>query len=167
MIAMDFREIIRRTTLSAAGEFFMYCAAVPEDKLDWQPAEGTRSVRELMREVAWCPKWAADIVSGKPFEWSEEIQAQMKETESHWVTVEECERVFREHFAQFDAVLETFPAEKLAQEMPLPFDTGGKIYKGLDNLEFPHWNIVYHLGQVAYIQKMYGDHKMYWAEPMA
>lgn len=157
---MRYQEHIIEATREAAESTFRYLRAVPADKLEWQPAETSRHALDLAREIAWCPLWSAELLEGKPFEWSPEIQEQMKAKDSQWKTVADCERVFAEHFARYEAVVSALSDEDLAKTQFLPFD-GGRDHSYKELAAFPHWNIVYHQGQVAYIQTLYGDGNMY------
>jgi hypothetical protein len=52
------------------------------------------------------------------------------------------------------------PDERLAETKWLPFN-GGRDHTYLEMLEYPRWNATYHLGQVAYIQTLYGDREIH------
>lgn len=157
---MNYQRYIVEATLEAAKEVFRYAKQVPEDKLDWAPAESARTVLSILREVAWTCEWATDILSGKPMEWSEEAMAKMKEVESAWKTVDDCEGQFQTRYDAFAALCAQIPDERLTETKWLPFD-GGRDFTFLEMMGYPRWNFTYHLGQIAYIQTIYGDKAMY------
>ena len=47
--------------------------------------------------------------------------------------------------------------------MELPFGPGGsmKPFTIAEMADYPRWNFTYHLGQIGYIQTLYGDNAMH------
>ena len=150
-------------TKEAKGEAFRYAKAVPEDKADWRPLDAGQSVLSMARELAKCPDWAADIVTGKEMDWSEEAQAATKAEMDGWKTVEDCERACEEKLGNYFALLKELPDARLSDTKDLPFGPGGsvKTFTMAEMIDYPRWNFTYHLGQIAYIQTLYGDKAMH------
>jgi hypothetical protein len=157
---MRLQDYMIDTTKAAADEAFRYAKAVPADKVEWRPLENGRSVLDICRELAMCPTWCEDIISGKPQEWSEESQAAMQATMNQWKSVDdcqaECNRRLESLFEQFRNLSE----ERLKETRWLPYD-GGRDFTMPEMMDYPRWNFNYHLGQISYIQTLYGDKEMH------
>lgn len=151
-----FVESIRR----GAQEAFNYAKAVPADKLDWSPMEGGRSVLDICRELAMTPTWAHDTIEGVEMDWSPEAQAALKQVQSEWKTVEDCEAQFNERAKKMEELFKNMPDERLSQTKWLPYG-GGRDFTMVEMMEYPKWNLDYHTGQIAYIQTLYGDKEMH------
>jgi hypothetical protein len=159
---MTFQESIIEGTRKSAAEAFKYAKQVPADKLDWKPLDAGRSVLDICREMALCASWSAQILSGQGFpEFTEESQAAMKKMQESWTTPEACEEVCNKNLEDFFEKVRAFPDSKLKDTITLPFD-GGQTITMMENMTYPSWNFMYHQGQIAYIQTLYGDNKMYW-----
>ena len=157
---MKYSEYLERATQDAFVNVFKYVKAVPADKLDWKPLDEGQSVMSMARELARTPFWAVDIIKAGKFEWTEEtskVEAEIAET---LTTVEACEAACAEGLRAFFEYIAAYPEEELNTEFFLPFGEG-KNYPVWDLMDFPRWNFSYHQGQIAYIQTLYGDKKMY------
>lgn len=147
-------------TENAINGFFNYARAVPEDKLTWQPAEGARSALDIAQECAQSPGWSAGLLKAKKFGgFDEERMAAIQEERAQWTTVEDCERVCRERSAALFEEIRAFPEDMMEETVELPW--GKKTYAWWEIMFLHYWNLTYHLGQIGYIQKMYGDHGYY------
>lgn len=148
-------------TRAAAKEAFRNAKAVPADKLEWKPLDNGRSVLDQCRELAMCPTWAYDIISGAPQpEWNEEAVAAMQAEQAQWTTAEDCERVCNERLEKLFELYRNMPDERLSETKWLPYD-GGRDFTMPEMMDYPRWNFNYHLGQIAYIQTLYGDKEMH------
>ncbi len=157
---MKYQSYICNQIDAAAVEFFKYAKGVAPDKLEWSPLDHGRSALDQCREIAMCPTWAVQIVNGEALDWGEETMAQIKEEQSHWTTVADCEAEFAKRAAEMRTVFEAFPDERLEETRFMPFD-GGRDFTFIEMMDYPRWNLNYHTGQVAYIQTLYGDGAMY------
>lgn len=156
---LKFQEHIADATVNAAKEAFKYAKAVPADKLDWKPAEATRSVLDQCRELAQTPVWAIAIIENQPMPTEEDMAKSMEVTRS-WTTVEQCEEKCLENLKPLLEIFKNMPDERLNDTKWLPFD-GGRDFTMVEIMEYPRWNFNYHLGQIAFIQLMYGDKDMH------
>lgn len=157
---MRLQDYMIDVTRAAAKEVFRYARAVPADKLDWKPMDTGRSTLDLCRELAMCPGWAVDIISGKPMEWNDESVAAMQAEQSQWNTAEDCEAECDRRLEKLFEMFRTMPDSKLEEKRWLPFD-GGRDFTVPEMMDYPRWNFNYHLGQIAYIQRLYGDTEMH------
>lgn len=151
------------TTREASEEVFRYAHAVPVDKVEWKPLDAGRTVIDIARELAKCPDWAREIVSGEEMDWSEEGQAAQKAEMESWKTVAECEAACKEKLGRYFELLKDLPDSRLSETKDLPFGPGGsmKTFTMAELMDYPRWNFNYHLGQIAYVQTLYGDKEMH------
>lgn len=148
-------------TRKAADEAFRYARAVPADKLDWKPLDVGRSVLDLCREMAMCPGWAEDIITGKEQpEWNEETMAAIKKEQEQWKTTEDCQAECNRRLEKLFDLFRGLSDAKLSDTKWLPYD-GGRDFTVEEMMDYPRWNFNYHLGQIAFIQTLYGDKDMH------
>lgn len=158
---MRLQEQMIEVTRAAAAEVFRYAKAVPEDKQNWKPLDLGRSVLEQCRELAMCPHWAIQLVSqDQQPEWNEEAMEAVKREQEQWKTVEDCEAECNKRLEALFDVFRNMPDERLAEKKWLPYG-GGRDFTMPEMMDYPRWNFTYHLGQIAYIQTLYGDKEMY------
>jgi hypothetical protein len=144
------------TTRAAAAEAFRYAKAMPEDKVDWKPLDAGRSVLDLCRELALCPTWCYDTIEGKAGDWTEEVVEASRREQEQWKSVEACEAECNRRLEILFDLFSNMPDERLAETRWLPYD-GGRDFTMPEMMDYPRWNFNYHLGQIAYIQTLYGD----------
>lgn len=157
---MKFQDYIVEMTAKMADEFFRYAQAVPMDRVTWTPFEGGRSTLEIAREIALCPGWANDIISGKDLKWDEAEMAAAEQEGNALADLAACRAEFDRRFALFSATVKAFPDARLTDTKWLPFD-GGRDHDYFEMMDYPRWNCNYHTGQIAMIQMALGDKAMY------
>lgn len=145
-------------TKAAIGEAFRYIKAVPADKVEWKPLETGRSVLSLAQELARTPVWAMDTIQKE--EWDEEAGKTEQEAMAKLKTIEECEKECHNNLEKLFELYDYIPDSQLNETKWLPFD-GGREFTVLEMMDYPRWNANYHLGQVGYIQLLYGDKEMH------
>lgn len=158
---MRLQDYMIEVTEQAKNEAFKYAKAVPADKVDWKPLDAGRSVLDQCREMAMCPDWARSIINNDPQpEWNEETMARIKQEQEQWKTVEECEAECNRRLANLYDYFREMPDERLTESKWLPYD-GGREFGMPEMMDYPRWNFNYHLGQIGYIQTLYGDKDMH------
>lgn len=158
---MRYQDHMIDTTRKAAIEAFRYAKVVPADKADWKPLDNGRSTLDLAREMAKCPDWAYDIIAGeKQQDWSEEAMAETQKELAQWTSVEQCEKECLSRLERLFGLFAEISDERLKETKWLPFD-GGRDFTVAEMMDYPRWNFTYHLGQIAYIQTLYGDKEMH------
>jgi len=149
------QDYIVNEAKSAADQAFRYAKAVPPDKLDWAP-EGGRSALSICREMAMTPTWTLIAFGVIQNEWNESAAEAQRKEQEQWTTVEACESEFNHRFEQVESFFRGFTDEELTQTKWLPYN-GGRDHSFLEMMDYPRWNCTYHLGQIGYIQTLYGD----------
>jgi hypothetical protein len=158
---MRFQDYICEATQKAADEAFRYAKTVPADKAEWKPLDSGRSVLDQARELAKCPVWAYSIVSGAELpQMTDEARAAMKAEMEQWKTAEQCQAECNTQLAKLFELFRGLSDERLKETKWLPFD-GGRDFTVAEMMDYPRWNFTYHLGQVAYVQTLYGDAEMH------
>lgn len=157
---MRLQDYMIDVTRQAAKEAFKCARAVPADKLDWKPLDTGRSVLDQCRELAMCPKWAEDIISGvEQPEWNEATLEAIKKEQEQWKTIDDCEAECNRRLESLFTLYRNMPDERLKETKWLPYD-GGRDFEMPEMMDYPRWNFNYHLGQISYIQTLYGDKEM-------
>ena len=152
---MDYPKLVAKFTRDAIDELMRYAKAVPADKLTWRPAEHARSVLEILQECATLPAVLAVWLQERP-----QSPPSTEQYTPYWAqaatltTLEACETALRKNTQRLLQVVETLAAADLSQTAVAPW---GKTYTLAEGCMLHHWNLTYHLGQVAYIQLLYGD----------
>lgn len=158
---MRLQDYMIDTTRDAAAEAFRYARAVAGDKVDWKPMDTGRSVLDQCRELAMCPTWCENLISGKPQpEWNEETFAAIKKEQEQWTTVDACEAECNRRLESLFEAFRNFPDERLKETKWLPYG-GGRDFTMPEMMDYPRWNFNYHTGQIAFIQTLLGDREMH------
>ncbi|MBS1721773.1 MAG: hypothetical protein JSS66_02070 [Armatimonadetes bacterium] len=158
---MNYQQQMIDSTQKAADEAFKYAKAVPGDKVSWSPLDSGRSVLDQCREMAMCPGWAFDIIEGKEQpEWNEETMAAIKAEQEQWKSVEDCQAECNRRLGKLFELYRGISDDRLKETKWLPYD-GGRDFTVAEMMDYPRWNFNYHLGQIAYVQTLYGDKDMH------
>ena len=144
----------------AADEVFRYAKGVPADKLGWVPMEGGRSVIDICRELAMTPTWAYQVIENIEIKWDDEARAKMRAEQAEWKTADDCQAQCNERLKRLKELYKSLPDERLTTTKWLPYN-GGRDHTVLEMMDYPKWNFNYHVGQIAYIQTLYGDKEAY------
>ena len=149
-------EMIIRETQAAADAAYRHALAVPVEKVENAPTSTARSVLKICRELAQCPEWATNLIEGQEIGNMDENAANAKPFEESLVSVDMCREECQTRLDRFFECVRGFPNERLEETRWLPFN-GGRDHTFREMLDYPRWNFIYHLGQIAYIQTIYGD----------
>lgn len=153
---MTVQEHVVLTTQKVADEFFRYVEEIPVDKLDWRPLGSGQSALSMAQEIGITPTWAMMTMDDIPFG-----EGESTDYRKEWKTIEKCNKEFDERFVGWSEFVLGLSEDDLKRTKFLPFN-GGRDHTFLELLEYPRWNTTWHMGQVAYIQTLYGDRDMYW-----
>ena len=73
-------------------------------------------------------------------------------------TVGDAEKCLREGTAKLLTMIREMPDDKLAEKIDLPW---GVTWTLAEVANMHDWNLVYHVGQINYIQTLLGDFEMH------
>jgi len=150
-----------RMTREALDALFRATRHLPEDRLDWTPMGEARTLQTLLYECAMTTPFYSAAAQGRmeefaalaPDEATQELWR--RRSEAAW-TLEGAEAVARETFEELCGALEAVPDARLDDIHPHPMDPSRSATTA-DLLFLAYWNLVYHTGQINYLQTMLGD----------
>ncbi len=150
-----------RMTQEALKSLFSAARHMPEDKRDWTVMGEARSVHALLHECALTTPFYAAAARGRMREFATlvpdaETQALWRKRSEASRGLEGMEAVARETFAELCQALEAVPDARLSEVQPHPMDSDRQVTTA-DLLFLAYWNLVYHTGQINYIQTLLGD----------
>jgi hypothetical protein len=145
-------------TRQAARDLERVIRAMPPDRLTWSPPEGGRTALDQLQECAILNYWNSDIMETRavpPLDWD-----RYNRMKADYDTVDKALVGLQAGAEVLVAALETFDPEHLDDTIVLPF--GGGLTRSLAMVALlSYWNMTYHLGQMNYIQTLYGDREMH------
>lgn len=151
---MNVIDFIIQDTERNLENFFYTCRKVPAEKLDWKPLDGGRSVLDQAQEVALCPLWVPGLLAARGFDPG--VFGDFEASKATLPDLDACEATAKENMKKFVDAVKAFPEADYQTEVEFPW---GK-YTFLQTMTFAGWNATYHMGQVSYIQTLYGDFSM-------
>ncbi|HEY3411479.1 MAG TPA: hypothetical protein VGM51_00330 [Armatimonadota bacterium] len=158
---MSYQDNIIGATEKAMGDLFRSARATTADKLEWSPLGEGRTTLGILQECAQAPSWLTPLVADRKFpDITPGDMEKGREARQQWKTIDECEKVCQAGTAKLFAALRAVPESEFMTMVHLPF--GGGFDMPLAAVMSMHfWNLTYHLGQVNYIQTLYGDKEMH------
>lgn len=156
---MRYTDQLIRLTNEAAKGIMKAVRAMPAEKLEWKVLDAGRSPLDILQECAQSPTYVIPMLQTRacpPF--NPETFSKLKDERSSW-DVDKCEQVMTENLEKLFSEIRSFPQEELSFEIDLPFVEGLRQSMA-DIMGYPYWNLAYHLGQVSFIQTLYGDMDM-------
>ena len=158
---MRYQDQLVRATQKALDDVCRAAQAVPVEKVDWEPQGLARSVLSQMQEVATTSRFLLPVIrDGTMPEFDEHARTEALRTRKSYDTLDKCIEAAKEATAEFCQAVADFPDDRLEEEMTLPFG-GGMTATMADILALPSWNMIYHHGQINYVQLMLGDRQMH------
>ena len=149
---MDYKTALAAMYNDGVSMLWKTVRATPEEKLDWKPAETSRTARELLNELITSTKGSAAML----------VELKAPSGDMDWsgdttLSVDEMEKAHQASSDAFLAAVSAFPEDKWHEVLELPWGT----MSFFDIASYPYWNLMYHYGQIAYIQTLYGDKDMH------
>ena len=118
-----------------------------------------RSVLSQLVECATLPFFFTSLLAGQPMDLSSpETQAKRKDLEASITSVDTAEAVSNQSHEALFAAIAALPESKLEEKCPVPWNPDTTF---ADVVFFAYWNLVYHIGQINYIQLLLGDTEMH------
>lgn len=146
-------ELLIHQTNRGVDSLFDVARKVPQDKLDWKPAEGARSALDQLQEVATALEQFANTFKSNKVEFSDEMFANWKVIRSKFTTLEALETECRRQTANYVEFLKTIDESTLTQPVEMPWPVERNV---ADMLGYHYWNCSYHEGQIYYILAQLG-----------
>ncbi len=158
---MKYADQVIRMTKSATEHLFRTARPMPPDKLTWKVQDQGRSALDQIQECAQSSLWFAPmLVNQRAPEFTEEGMAAAAKQRAAWTTLDACEKACKEHNKALFQAVRDFPEADWNKEIKLPF--GENFVASMADIAlFHYWNLVYHTGQIGFIQTLYGDRDMH------
>ncbi|MBI1730471.1 hypothetical protein HY229_06250 [Candidatus Acetothermia bacterium] len=158
---MRYQDQAIRMTTKAVDDLFRFAKGTTKDKVAWKPLDQGRSVLEQLQECAQAPSWFTAMLQMKKMpEFPPDMAEKAKKDREQWKTIEACEKACKDTSTKLYEVIKNFPDKDMEISIHLPFGKGFDASMG-DIIMFHYWNVVYHQGQVNFIQTLYGDKEMH------
>ena len=154
---MTAKEFIKSEIDRAGAAVFARAEKVPAEKLEWSPLNEGRTVLSLVQECALCPTWTVGVLKTKKYEDDPNQSMEQYEAAAKAITdVASGEAAFAKNVAALKEAIDAFPEADMSEEITIPWGT----FRFVDLMFVPAWNCHYHVGQINYIQTLYGDKEM-------
>ena len=146
---MEFQEGFEMLFEDGAGSLWRTAQAIPEEKLDWMPGGEARTARQLLEELVTTTTFTAQMI--RDMKMPEMTEEKLPKS------ITELEKLHKAAITDFLKAVSEFPEDKLQEKLDLPW--GNLTFFQI--ISYPYWNMMYHFGQISYIQLLYGDKEMY------
>jgi uncharacterized damage-inducible protein DinB len=151
-LAASFRTV-RKNTIQIAEE-------IPEDKYDFHPAEGSKSVAETLRHIAvttgWPMRCHGERMTALTFEMFGEVMAAAGAAEAKLKTKADIIKALTENGDAFGNFLEGLSDEVLAETVSFPAATGQAPKSRFEMLLSTKEHEMHHRGQLMLVERMLG-----------
>ena len=157
---MQYKDQLIRLTNSVHDGFVKAIRAMPEDQIGWSVMDTGRTPLDMFQEVAQAPTYSIPMLQTRSCaDFDRERHGEMATARKEWDSLDKCEDAMRENLEKLFREIREFPDDELSLEIDLPFIPGLR-HSMADIMAYPYWNTAYHLGQVSFIQTLYGDNEM-------
>lgn len=159
---MSFQEHAATLLKDSGDALFASARAMPADKLNGSPGGEARTPLHILQECAYYLPTLEPLLS--PGQGMQErfmaVAGPAMEESASWDTLDKVEEAYSRWLPSALEAIRAVPDSDLNREIPLPWAEGVSMpaWKMMMTL---YWNNVYHLGQINYVQMMYGDKEMH------
>jgi uncharacterized damage-inducible protein DinB len=158
---LDSRQYLANSARLMAQTIGRTVPFTPTDKRNWSPMGAARTTTDVMQECAEALEMAIKLM--KTGQWpSADPKARAARAEAlkkNPPKFEDLQARLQKVVEEYAQAIEKFPAERWMEMVPSPF-SGQQMPLG-SLLGLPVFNMVYHWGQINYIQTMLGDTEMH------
>lgn len=156
-VGTDPRPLMKKMSGSMVERVILNWQAMPADKRQWTPTEGTRNADNLFGEMAQSPLWVKRTLEEGSMDWfTEDVMGGEMAGREAISQADSYPDTLRASFSALWEEADKIPADKLDDLIAMPFAEGWS--ESLQSqMYYPIWNGAWHYGQVAYIQTLYGD----------
>lgn len=151
-LGQSFRTV-RKNTIQVAEE-------IPENKYDFRPAEGTRSVAETLRHIAVTTAWPirahGQRLSELKFEMFTEVMAQAAQAEAKLRTKADILKALQDNGEEFAAFMEGLSDEVLMETVSFPPQANMPPKTRFEMLLSTKEHEMHHRGQLMLMERMVG-----------
>ena len=155
---MTVNELAAMLTKEAGGHVARAAKAMSEERQTWRPLESGRSPVDQVAECSAANEFAAVTLREfiPPTFNKESLDGRKAELDA----MPKALAALRASTDDLLAAIGEFPADRLEEMVDLPMAPGlRKPFAWVMMLGY--WNMIYHWGQINYIQTLYGDWEMH------
>ena len=151
------QQIASKLNKDAADTLVRNVRAMPADKVAWQPIEKGRTALSQLQECAIISGFTTYTLQNHalPADFNEAYGREMGEID----TVDKAIARLEERTSALVKVIDAFPDTDLEKTVKMPWMEQPSTLAEV--MFMTYWNVVYHVGQVSYIQTLYGDKEMH------
>ena len=151
-LGQSFRTV-RKNTIQIAEE-------IPEDKYDFRPSEGTRSVAETLKHIAISTNWPLRVhgerLTALKIEMFGDVMAQVAAAEAKLRTKADILQALHDNGDGFAAFVEGLSDEVLAETVALPPQANQPPKTRFEMLLSAKEHEMHHRGQLMLVERMLG-----------
>jgi uncharacterized damage-inducible protein DinB len=151
-LARSFR-VVRKNTIQIAED-------IPEDKYDFRPAEGVRTVAETLRHLVVVTNWPmqahGERLTEVKFEMFGEVIAQAKQAEAKLHSKSDILKALQENGEAFAAFMESLSDDVLAEQVSFPPQAQMPPKTRFEMLLSTKEHEMHHRGQLMLVERMLG-----------
>lgn len=144
---------VRKNTIQIAEE-------IPEDKYDYRPTEGTRSVAETLRHIAVTTAWPirahGQRLTELKFEMFQEVMANAAAAEAKLKTKSDILKALHDNGEEFATFIEGLPDDVLAETVSFPPQSNMPSKTRFEMLLSAKEHEMHHRGQLMLVERMVG-----------
>ncbi len=150
------QQVAAQLTKQATDSFASVVKATPPEKQEWKPLDAGRTVLAQAQEVAAVTAFFTKIIVERAVPaFDGAYERAMAELD----TMEKALAALDANTADLLAAIEAFPDAELTATVTMPWSPVPATLECV--LLMNYWNLVYHYGQISYIQTLYGDREMH------
>jgi uncharacterized damage-inducible protein DinB len=148
---MTVPQIAASRTQRAVADLTAAARSTQPDKVTWVPLGDARTILDQLTECAIANlKWRGILQTRQYAEVSPEL---WERTVAECTTLESTLKRLEQSGAELVAAIQAVPDEETGDEIESPWGR----YTIADCCLHAYWNMVYHEGQINYVQTLYGD----------
>lgn len=154
---MELIDTTKRELLESKGRLFQLFETTPDDKLNWRPSPNSRSILEIGAHIGWSLGCITEQMQGTPYTVPQSAlaDASFREHDRQFTTRAQVTDYLTKQFQVYSDFLDSLSDSDLDRMTKMPF--------GLGEIPLRHFlgagerHTFGHIGQIEYIQTMYGD----------
>jgi hypothetical protein len=151
------QQLAAKLNQDAASSLIKNVRAMPDDKQGWQPLEKGRTALSQLQECAIIGGFTIYTLKNKAL--PPDFQEAFGRETAQLDTVDKAVARLEQQTAALAETIHALPNGDLELTVKMPWAEEPKTLAEL--MFMTYWNTVYHIGQVSYIQTLYGDNEMH------
>lgn len=151
-------EYLKHLTTKAVDEFIAYASNTQSSKVAWRPSKSARPVLEICQECLALTEFLisalrSNLASFTDAEWQKQM-----DLASEQKNLRDILKAIKSRTSLLLRLIKLIPEADWMKSVKTPW---GRM-KMVDIAYMQYMHLTYHVGQIAYIQTIYGDKKMYF-----